>query len=43
MKYETGFRLNVDTYLCIFDKCLAIVKVNEKGEIVKVTTFGERK
>ena len=43
MKYEKGYRLNSDTYLCVFDKCLVIVKVNEKGEIVKVSTFGERR
>lgn len=43
MKYETGYRLFDDTYLCVFDECLAIAKVNKKGEIVKVITFGEKK
>ena len=43
MEYKTGYRLFKDTYLCVFDECLVVVKVNKKGEIVRVTTFGERK
>lgn len=42
MKYETGYRLDKYTYLCLFDKCLAVVKVNDKGEIVRVATFGNK-
>lgn len=42
MEYKTGYRLFRDTYLCVFDECLVVVKVNEKGEIVRVTTFGEK-
>lgn len=42
MTYQNGYKLFEDTYLCIFDECLVVAKVNEKGEIIKVTTFGER-
>ena len=31
-----------DTYLAVFEKCIAIAKVNEKGEIVRLSTFGNR-
>lgn len=41
MNYIKGYRLNSDTYLCLFDKFIAVVKVNSKGEIVKVSTFGK--
>jgi len=44
MKYIEGYRLFKDKYLCVFDGCLAIVTVNEDGEIVRVVTFeGESK
>ena len=36
----TVYKLFGDTYLAEFEKCLAVAKVNEKGEIIKVTTFG---
>lgn len=42
MIYKEGYRLFEDTYLCVFDECLVIAKVNKAGEIVKVTTFGEK-
>ena len=43
MDYKTGFKLFDDTYLCVFDKCLVIVKVDKEGNIIKVSTFGEKK
>ena len=42
MKYEKGYKLFDDTYLCVFDECLAIAKVNKQGEIVKVSTFDKK-
>lgn len=42
-RFLEGHKLFDDTYLCVFDKFLAIVKVNKDGEIVKVSTFGERR
>lgn len=42
MTYKEGYKLFEDTYLCVFDECLAIAKVNKQGEIIKVTTFGEK-
>ena len=42
MKYEAGYKLNSDTYLCLFDEFMAVVKVNSDGEIVRVETFGEK-
>lgn len=43
MDYKTGFKLFDDTYLCVFDKCLVIVKVDKEGNIIRVSTFGEKK
>lgn len=42
MKYEKGYRLDRYTYLCLFDECLAVVKTNDKGEIIRCVTFGGR-
>ncbi len=42
INYKEGYKLFEDTYLCVFDKCLMVAKVNEDGEIVKLTVFGER-
>lgn len=41
--YKTGYKLFDDTYLCVFDNCLAVVKVGKEGNIIKVSTFGEKK
>ena len=35
-------KLFSDTYLAEFEHCLAIVKVNKDGEIVRLTRFGNR-
>lgn len=43
MKVIEGHKLFKDTYLIALDTCLAVVKVNDKGEIVKVSTFGEKR
>lgn len=43
MDYKTGYKLFDDTYLCVFDKCLVIVKVDKDGNIIRVSTFGEKK
>ena len=40
--FVEGHKLFEDTYLCVFEECLVIAKVNKNGEIVKVSTFGER-
>ena len=40
MQFEKGFKLFDDTYLCLFDKFIAIVKVDENGKIIRVRTFG---
>ena len=42
MKVIEGYRLFKDKYLVVFDECLAIATVNDKGEIIRVSTFGER-
>ena len=42
MDYKTGYKLFDDTYLCVFDKCLVIVKVDKDGNIIRVSTFGEK-
>lgn len=41
MTYKEGYKLFEDTYLCVFDKCLVIAKVDKDGKIIKVSTFGE--
>ncbi len=46
-KYDFGklirmHRLFADTYLAEFEHCLAVIKVDEKGKIVKVSRFGNR-
>lgn len=41
MKYLDGYKLFDDTYLCLFDCCMAVVKVNGKNEIVRIATFGK--
>lgn len=43
INYEKGYKLFEDTYLCVFDKCLMIVKTDKDGDIVRVTSFGEKK
>lgn len=42
MTYLEGYKLFEDTYLCVFDEFLVVAKVDGNGEIVKVTTFGEK-
>ena len=42
MKIENGYKLFDDTYLFEINGCLAVAKVNEKGEIIRLTTFGEK-
>lgn len=37
------YRLFDDTYLAEFENCIAIVKVNDNGEIVNFSRFGNRK
>ena len=40
MKVIEKYRLFKDTYLFALDSCLAIVKVDKDGNIIKMTTFG---
>ncbi len=43
IKYEKGYKLFEDTYLCVFDKCLMIAKTDKNGDIVRLTIFGGEK
>lgn len=40
--FVKGYKLFEDTFLGVFEECLAIAKINERGEIVRMTTFGEK-
>jgi len=42
MKVIEGYRLFKDKYLVVLDECLAVVTVDDNGEIIRVATFGER-
>jgi len=41
MKYIDGFILYTNLYMCIFDKCIALVETKEDGSFSKATLLGE--
>lgn len=42
MKILERYRLHDDTYLFVLETCLAIAKVDKAGNIVRLTTFGNK-
>ena len=42
-KLIAKYRLNNRQYIAELSNCLAIVTTDEKGEIIRVATFGERR
>lgn len=42
MTYIKGHKLFANTYLCEFDDCLVLANTNDKGEIIKMVTFGQK-
>lgn len=42
-KLEARYWLSDRKYIAALSDCLAVVTVDEKGEIIRVATFGERR
>lgn len=43
MKVLKWHRLDDHTLIAEMDVCLAVVHLNDKGEIIRLATFGEKK